>query len=367
MSVCTQLDYQYMARAIRLAEQGLYTTSPNPRVGCVIVNEDKVVGEGFHIKAGGPHAERHALVDAGELAKGACVYVTLEPCSHTGRTSPCADALIAAGVTRVVVGMVDPNPKVSGRGIEKLRQAGIQVVENCLTDACEKLNPGFIKRMQLGKPYVRLKLAASLDGRTAMQSGESQWITSADARRDVQTYRARSCAIISGAGTVLADNPSLNVRISDLNFEYLGEVRQPVRVVIDNQLRLSNELKLFSLPSPVYLVANKKRSGDWPPHVEMLELSQTGQHIDLEECLVELAKREINEVWVEGGAALAGAFMQAGLVDELIIYQAPIFMGENTRGLLDMPNITELKQAVRWQFESHTRVGQDLKLILRAL
>ena len=368
MSALYKQDFEYMARAIHLAEKGQYTTSPNPRVGCVIVKDQQIVGEGYHIRAGEGHAEVNALKQAGDNAQGATAYVTLEPCSHFGRTPPCAQALIKAGINKVVVGMTDPNPQVSGRGIEMLREAGIQVIEPCLEQDCKNLNPGFIKRMTENMPYVRLKLACSLDGRTAMDSGESQWITSADARRDVQTYRARSCAILSGSGTVLADNPSLNVRESDLNFAYAHQpVRQPIKCIIDNQLTITPDLKLFENNAQVYLLSNKARQQALPENCQAIQLNQQSAKVDLHEVMAELANKQINEIWVEAGAKLAGALIKENLVDELIIYQAPILMGENTFGLVNLPELTELKQAVRWQYVSQTRVGQDLKLVLKAI
>ncbi|KMT65191.1 bifunctional diaminohydroxyphosphoribosylaminopyrimidine deaminase/5-amino-6-(5-phosphoribosylamino)uracil reductase RibD [Catenovulum maritimum] len=370
MTVLNQDDFFYMTLAIREAEKGRYTTSPNPNVGCVIVKDNQVIGKGFHIQAGGPHAEVHALVAAGENAQGATAYVTLEPCSHTGKTPPCAEALIKAQVAKVVVGMTDPNPQVSGRGIEKLRNAGIQVHQDCLTQECEKLNAGFIKRMVNKLPYVQLKLGSSLDGRTAMSSGESQWITSAKARQDVQDYRAQACAVITGVGTVMADNPSLNVRQAEFkpNHYPCEKLRQPVKVVIDNQHQITPEYKLINQAETVYLVSNKHRNDaeniNWPVNVKFLTLSQAGEHVCLTELLTQLALLEINQVWVEAGAKLAGAFIAQGLVDELIIYQAPKLLGENTKGLIEVTDLTKLNQAIEWRYQEVRQVGDDLKLVL---
>ncbi|NTS77065.1 bifunctional diaminohydroxyphosphoribosylaminopyrimidine deaminase/5-amino-6-(5-phosphoribosylamino)uracil reductase RibD [Catenovulum sp. SM1970] len=359
-------DFQMMARAIKLAKKALYTTSPNPRVGCVITQGETIVGEGYHIQAGEPHAEVHAMRAAGENANGATAYVTLEPCSHFGRTPPCALGLINAGVKKVVIGMTDPNPKVSGRGIKMLKDAGIEVISGCLETDAKALNPGFIKRMLVKKPWVRLKMASSLDGRTAMASGESQWITGPQARADVQKYRAMSCAILTGSGTVNVDNPALVVREAQLGCsDYpLDSIRQPLRVVIDNQHSVLAENGLFNHTSPVLMVSNNERAS-WPhPHVSNLTLEQTGRYVDLNELLLELGKREINEVWLEAGSVLAGAFIEQNLVDELILYQAPKLLAENTQGLLKIDTLTELKQASQWQFQSVTQVGNDLKLVL---
>ncbi|WP_017444825.1 bifunctional diaminohydroxyphosphoribosylaminopyrimidine deaminase/5-amino-6-(5-phosphoribosylamino)uracil reductase RibD [Gayadomonas joobiniege] len=369
MSVLTQQDFQYMAQAIKLAEQGRFTTHPNPNVGCVIVKDGQVIGRGYHKIAGGPHAERHALEQAGSMARGSCVYVTLEPCSHTGRTGPCADALIRAGVARVVVGMQDPNPKVSGRGIQKLRDAGIYVITECLEAACEQLNPGFLKRMRTGLPYVRLKLACSLDGATAMASGQSQWITGAAARRDVQGYRAKSSAILTGSGTVLADDPILNVRAAELNFEYPGEIRQPERLVIDSKHKLTPDYKMFNDGQSVTLVGTEHRSGNWPDTVKFLTVTKNDKNdqVQLSELFKQLGVQEYNDIWVEAGSQLAGALIDENLVDELIIYQAPILLGQQTRRLVEFNALSQLENASRWQYVSQTRVGNDLKLILKAI
>lgn len=375
MSLFYPEDLNYMARAIRLAERGRFTTSPNPCVGCVIVKNEQIIGEGFHVQAGGPHAEINALAQVehnGFSAQGATAYVTLEPCSHTGKTPPCATALINAGVAKVVVGMEDPNPLVSGRGIQMLRDAGIQVQQGCLEASCEQINPGFNKRMRHKRPFVQVKLACSLDGRTAMASGESKWITSYQARKDVQFYRAKACAILTGSGTVLADNPQMNVRESDfMPADYpIDNIRQPAKIIIDNQSQLTPDLNIFAGQTPVYLVNNQAKAAsaqqNWPEQVEQIELSGNDHNIDLSALMQALGERQMNHIWVEAGAKLAGALIQQGLVDELIIYQAAKLMGENTKGLLDVPSLTRLNQAVEWQYKDVRQVGPDLRLTLRA-
>ncbi len=363
-------DHRHMARALRLARNGLYTTDPNPRVGCVIVRNGEIVGEGWHRKAGEPHAERIALAAAGERARGATAYVTLEPCSHHGRTPPCADALVEAGVARVVAAMEDPNPLVSGRGLARLREAGIEARAGLMAVEAEALNPGFVKRMRHGLPWVRCKLAMSLDGRTAMASGESAWITGEDARRDVQRLRARSSAIVTGIGTVLADDPSLNVRLEagELpgveNPEYL---RQPVRVVLDSALRIPESARLLSLPGEVWL---------FHAHVDEEKAARLGQRegvtvvrlevgLDLPLVLRELARREINEVLIEAGPTLAGAALRAGVIDELVIYMAPHLMGHAARGLFHLPGLEKMDQRIPLRIDDIRAVGRDWRILAR--
>ncbi|MDT0603035.1 bifunctional diaminohydroxyphosphoribosylaminopyrimidine deaminase/5-amino-6-(5-phosphoribosylamino)uracil reductase RibD [Thalassotalea castellviae] len=365
----TPSDHQFMAKAIRLAERGIYTTSPNPRVGCVIVNHGQIVGEGFHEKAGQGHAEVHALAMAGTNAQGATAYVTLEPCSHVGRTPPCANALIDAGVSKVIAAMVDPNPHVSGRGLALLEQAGIETYSGLLEQDAKALNLGFINRMTLGFPYVRCKLAASLDGKTAMASGESQWITSKSARQDVQKLRAQSCAVITGADSVLVDNARMNVRWSELGDARLHykeqAVRQPVRVVIDTKNRLTPDLAFFSEASPILLIRTSiENNHQWPHFVEevILPKALNNEHVDLSALLNTLAKKEYNEVLIESGMTLAGAFIEQNLVDELVLYQAPKLMGHEGKGLLNMPFVQALSQAKTLTFSDITLVGADLKI-----
>ena len=357
-----------MARALRLAERGLYTTEPNPRVGCVIVREHDVVGEGFHLQAGGPHAEVHALDQAGEQARGATAYVTLEPCSHTGKTPPCADALIAAGIARVVVAMQDPNPLVAGQGLQRLQAAGIEVQSGLQQQEAERLNPGFIKRMKTGRPWVRVKLAMSLDGRTAMASGESAWITGPQARADVQRLRARSSAILTGSGTVLQDNPSLNVRMSAAELGCDIEPAQPLRVVLDSRLRTPVDHRLFSVPGPVLMVHSQTETAllpDFPgDHVEIRSLPAAEGGIDLLALMDELGHRQINEVHVEAGATLCGALLQADLVDELVVYMAAHVLGDQGRGLFHLPQLTVMDDRIRLNIQDIRAVGDDWRIQL---
>ncbi len=358
-------DHRYLARAIQLAERGLNTTDPNPRVGCVLVTGGDIVGEGWHEYAGGPHAEIRALEMAGERVRRATCYVSLEPCCHHGRTPPCTGALIAAGVSRVVCADLDPNPQVSGQGIAQLRQAGIIVDAGVLQDIAAKLNPGFRKRMTLGLPYVRLKCAMSLDGRTAMASGESQWITGEDARRDVQRWRARSSAILTGIETVLADDPALTVRDPDLG----DAPRQPLRVILDSQLRTPASARVLQKPGaclvmcvnadPLYAQVLKYAGA------ELRALPASNGKVDLEAALKILAQREINEVLVEAGPTLSGALLQAGLVDEFVIYLAPKLLGDGGRGLVSLPALSRLADAIQLDVQDLRAVGSDWRITAR--
>lgn len=357
----TIADYKYLAHALQLAERGLFTTDPNPRVGCVLVRDGVIVGEGWHERAGEPHAEVLALRAAGEQARGATAYVTLEPCSHHGRTPPCADALIAAGVTEVVVAMQDPNPQVAGGGLAKLNAAGIQTRKGVLAVQAEALNPGFISRMRHGRPYVRCKLAMSLDGRTAMASGESKWITGAEARADVQRLRARSSAIMTGIGTVLADDPSLNVRIDDVD-----AARQPLRVVLDHELRMPPTARMLKLTGKTLIFAVSEAE---PPReallaagAEIVLLEPHDGRLLLKDVLKVLAVREINEVLVEAGATLSGALLAAGLIDELLIYMAPHLMGDGARGLFHLPGILAMDQKLALDVQDIRKVGNDWRI-----
>ena len=363
-------DEKYMARAFELARLGRFTTTPNPNVGCVIVRDGEIVGEGYHIKAGGPHAEVHALRMAGEKAKGATAYVTLEPCSHHGRTPPCADALIAAGVARVVASMQDPNPEVAGRGLYRLQQTGIEVSHGLMHSEAEAINLGFLKRMRTGFPYLQLKMAASLDGRTAMESGESQWITSAAARADVQRFRAQSSAILSSSATVLADDPSLNVRWDELDSDTQriypqDSLRQPLRIVIDSQNRVTPQHKLVNQPGDTWLARLAADEQSWPESTEQWVVPGRDNRVDLVLLMMQLAKRQINSVWVEAGAELAGALLQAGLVDELIVYMAPKLLGENGRALCVLPGLQSLSDAPQFTLSDVRQVGADLRLRLK--
>ena len=363
----------YMQRALALAEQGVYTTDPNPRVGCVLVKAGQVIGEGFHVKAGEGHAEVNAIkaaIDAGFETEGATAYVTLEPCSHTGKTPPCCDALIKAKVAKVVAAMQDPNPLVAGKGLDKLKQAGIAVEVDVLPDRAAAINPGFIKRMQTGKPWVRAKLAMSLDGRTAMASGESQWITGPAARSDVQRLRARSSAVISGVETVIQDQASLTVRAEQLGLDDKALVeqivaRQPLRVVLDSNLRLPADAKLLQQAGPVLVVAAKQNSEAQAKleqaGAEVICLPGKDGRVDIAALLVELGKRECNEVLVESGATLAGSFLQAGLLDHLTVYMAPTLLGNNAKPLINLP-LDTMSEQQRLNIQSITAVGDDWRI-----
>lgn len=363
-------DEKYMARAFELARLGRFTTTPNPNVGCVIVRDGEIVGEGYHLKAGGPHAEVHALRMAGDKAKGATVYVTLEPCSHHGRTPPCADALIASGVARVVASMQDPNPEVAGRGLYRLKQTGIEVSHGLMHSEAEAINLGFLKRMRTGFPYVQLKMAASLDGRTAMQSGESQWITSKAARADVQRFRAQSSAILSSSATVLADDPALNVRWDELDSDTQriypqASLRQPLRIVIDSQNRVTPRHKVVNQAGNTWLARIGADAQIWPESTEQWVVPARDNRIDLVLMMMQLAKSQINSIWVEAGAELAGALLQAGLVDELIVYMAPKLLGENGRALCVLPGLQSLSDAPQFTLSDVRQVGEDLRLRLK--
>lgn len=362
----SEQDQSYMVQAIELAKLGWYTTSPNPRVGCLIVREGEILSQGAHLQAGEGHAEANAIADAPCSLEGATAYVTLEPCSHYGRTGPCAEALVKAKVTRVVVGMVDPNPLVSGRGVRLMQKAGIQVEAGLLEAQCQALNPGFIKRMQTRLPRVRVKMAASLDGKTALANGESKWITSAEARADVQRFRAESCAILSSAETVLADKARLNVRSKQLPLteqEYGRKpLRQPERVILDGRCRLTGQEPIFDNPDGLIIV---RPEGASAPHsdVELVNLPYYQSGFDLNQLLEALTGREYNELWVEAGAALAGAFVTAKLADQLIVYLAPKLMGPDARGLLNLPLQTKMSELAELSFESIQPVGPDVRLI----
>ncbi len=384
MIMATARDSHWMACALRLAERGLYSTSPNPRVGCVLVRDGKVVGEGWHQRAGEAHAEIHALSAAGEQARGATAYITLEPCSHHGRTPPCTDALLAAGVKRVVAAVQDPNPQVAGLGLEKLRAAGIEVECGLMEAAARELNIGFFSRMTRGMPWVRSKIAMSLDGRTALHNGTSQWITGKAARQDVQHWRARSCAVLTGIGTILADDPQLNVREVETS-------RQPLRVVVDSYLRLPLTARILSaeytpslplsprereqIPSPsgrgagerVLVYTATKDTGK----IAALEkagarvtvLPDANGRVDLIAVLRDLAANGCNEVLVEAGSALNGALLQAGLVDELVLYFAPQLLGDMARGMAAMGELTDLNQSIELDWRDVRQVGSDLRIV----
>ncbi|XXF09480.1 bifunctional diaminohydroxyphosphoribosylaminopyrimidine deaminase/5-amino-6-(5-phosphoribosylamino)uracil reductase RibD [Pseudomonas sp. D1-3] len=361
-------DHAFMARALELARKGLYSTHPNPRVGCVIVGDGKIVGEGWHARAGEPHAEVHALRQAGDKARGATAYVTLEPCSHHGRTPPCADALVAAGVTRVVAAMQDPNPQVAGRGLLRLMNAGIAVQGGVLEAEARALNAGFIKRMESGLPLVRVKLAMSLDGRTAMASGESQWITGPAARAAVQRLRARSSVVLSGADTLLADAARLTVRPEELGLgaelTALAQARPPLRVLVDGRLRVPLSAPFFqagpALVATCAAATSRCRYQD-DGH-ELLAMPGSNGHVDLRKLLLELAGRGANEVLVEAGPKLAGAFARLGLVDEYQLFVAPKFLGSSARPLLDLP-LAKMAEAPALKIVDMRAVGDDWRII----
>ncbi|MFQ6021336.1 MAG: bifunctional diaminohydroxyphosphoribosylaminopyrimidine deaminase/5-amino-6-(5-phosphoribosylamino)uracil reductase RibD [Acidiferrobacterales bacterium] len=357
-------DMAHMARALRLARRGLYTTDPNPRVGCVLVQRGEVVGTGWHERAGEPHAEIHALRAAGQSARDATAYVTLEPCCHHGRTPPCTDALIGAKVARVVVAMEDPNPQVAGGGVALLREAGITVEVGLLQAQGEALNPGLISRIRRRRPFVRAKLAASLDGRTAMPSGESRWISGDAARADVQGWRARSSAIVSGVGTILADDPALTVRAFDIG-------RQPLRVIVDSKLRMPPSAKVLANEGPV-LVVTACNDGDRAEFVrnagaEVLHLPADDDSVDLAALMQHLAGQGINEVLLEAGEKLCGAMLQANLIDEFILYLAPTIMGSRARGMFDVPGLERMRDRVALGIEDVRAIGDDWRFICRPI
>jgi len=369
MSDFSQQDYKFMQRAVSLAKRGHFTTSPNPRVGCVIVLNGEIVGEGFHQKTGQGHAEVYALKQAGIKAKGATAYVTLEPCSHYGLTPPCAEALVKAQVSHVIAAMVDPNPKVSGRGLEILAAAGITSQFGLLEQDARALNPGFIRLMTTQLPYVRCKLAASLDGKTAMANGESQWITSAEARTDVQRLRAQSCAVICGADSVIFDQARMNVRwhaLGELKRDYAeADIRQPIRVIIDGQNRLSPDLAIFQEASKILLIRHTIENDQlWPHFVEqvLIDKAENSEHINLSLLLMYLAKQGMNDVLIESGGQLSGAFISQDLVDELILYQAPKLMGNDGKGLVNMPAVVQLSEAKNLEIKDIRMVGKDIRL-----
>ncbi|MFP3037000.1 MAG: bifunctional diaminohydroxyphosphoribosylaminopyrimidine deaminase/5-amino-6-(5-phosphoribosylamino)uracil reductase RibD [Arsenophonus sp. ER-LPS3-MAG3] len=368
----TTTDKQFMIRALSLAKQGRFTTSPNPNVGCVIVYNNKIIGEGFHYKAGHTHAEIYAIQMAGKKTNGAIAYITLEPCSHYGKTPPCVDALINAGIRRVFIAMQDPNPKVSGRSLLKLQQAGIEVIYGLLTNEAEQLNLGFIKKMRTGFPYVQLKLAASLDGRIALASGESKWITTSIARKDVQSFRAEASAILTTDKTILNDNPSLNVRWKDLlpeiqNIYPKDHIRQPIRIVLDRLNKIKPEHIVTKLDGECWLIRSNPISQNWLGNVKQIKISTSEMGIDLSLLMMKLAKYNINSILVESGATLAGSLLTSKLVDELIIYVAPKILGITARGLIYIPELQKLKDAPKFEFIDIKLISNNLRLRLRPL
>lgn len=364
MSVFTPEDHAYMARALQLARYGLYTTHPNPRVGCVLVRDGQIVGEGWHERAGQPHAEVLALRAAGGRAQGATAYVSLEPCAHHGRTPPCAEALVAAKVAKVIAAMVDPNPLVAGQGLQRLQVAGIETASGLLSAEAHALNPGFMSLMERQRPFVRIKMAMSLDGRTAMASGESVWITGEAARRDVQFWRAQAGAILTGIDTVLMDQPKLNVRLTAQELGINGEVRQPVRVVLDSKLRFPLEAALLKTAGQVliYTCSTDEAKITLLQNLGVQVRQFTGNRLDLTEVLRALAADGINEVHIEAGATLSGQFIEQGLADELVLYMAPHLMGSSARPLFNLP-LVQMAERYALSIRDIRAVGQDWRIL----
>ena len=354
MTAFSAFDQAMMRRALALAEKGLFTATPNPRVGCVLTHGERVVGEGWHEKAGAPHAETQALVQASAAARGATAYVSLEPCNHHGRTPPCAEALIHARVARVVAALRDPNPG-SKKGGATLAAAGIQYEVGLLEEEARELNVGFVSRMTRGRPWVRMKIAATLDGRTALANGKSQWITGEEARRDGHRWRARACAIATGAGTVKADDPQLTVRD-------VQTPRQPLRVVIDSQVETPAKARVLQGEQALVFAAVKGKS---LPNAEIVVLSNAGGKVDLAKMLEELGKRGINELHVEGGFKLNGSLVREGLVDEFLIYLNPSLLGDSALGMVNLAEMTSLDQRVALKIRSVDRIGEDLRIVAR--
>lgn len=355
------LDREFMARALALAARGLWTTTPNPRVGAVVVRDGQVVGEGFHEKAGGPHAEVVALRHAGERARGAHLYVSLEPCSHHGRTPPCADAVIAAGITRVIAAMRDPNPQVAGSGMQRLREAGLRVECGLMETEARELNIGFVSRMERSRPWVRLKVAATLDGRTALANRRSQWITGEAARADGHAWRARACAVLTGYGTVRDDDPQMNVRMVDTP-------RQPLRVLVDSRLEASPDARIFAGGGTLVFCGEAdaaRQKALEARGAEVVAMPNARGKVDLPPMLGELARRGINEVHVETGTRLNGSLLAEGCVDELLIYLAPRLIGNGGLGMFDLPELSELAATPMLEIAQITQLGRDLRLLAR--
>ena len=357
----TAADHGFMGQALELAARGLYTTTPNPRVGCVIARDGVLVGSGWHEKAGLAHAEVLALKEAGDRARGATLYVNLEPCSHHGRTPPCVDAIVAAGIKRVIAAMQDPNPKVAGSGFTRLRAAGIGIEHGLKENEARELNIGFIARMTRGRPWVRMKIAASLDGRTALANGKSQWITGEPARADGHRWRARACAILTGFGTVRDDDPQLNVRGVDTP-------RQPLKIVVDSKFETSPSARLLKEGKTLVVgavndakrIASLKGAG-----AEVVIIPNDGGKVELFRLMEELARRELNEIHVEAGTKLNGSLLQAGVVDELLVYLAPRVIGDSGRGMFGLPQLTDLSQTTALKIREVERIGEDLRIVAR--
>lgn len=361
MPVFTSDDHRYMARALELAERGLYTTTPNPRVGCVIVQGGSVAGEGWHERAGSPHAEVNALAAAGAKARGATAYVSLEPCVHRGRTGPCTDALIKAGIARVVAAMTDPNPLVSGKGVDALKHAGIEAGAGLMEDEARELNIGFVSRMTRGRPWVRMKIAASLDGKTALTNGKSQWITSEQARRDGHHWRARACAVLTGAGTVRDDDPRLTVRD-------VSTTRQPLRVVVDSKLETPPTAKIFDGGGVLVAAAREDKArmaALKAKGAEVIVMPNPAGKVELGDLFRELARRELNEVHVEAGFRLNGSLVREGQVDELLVYLAPMLIGDKAPGMFELPELTDLSGGRKSRISEVRAIGPDIRVMAR--
>lgn len=357
------LHQSLMQRALALAEKGRFTTHPNPRVGCVIAQGSHIVGEGYHLRCGEPHAEIFALKEAKRKAKGATVYVTLEPCAHFGKTPPCAEALIQAGVARVIVATQDPNPQVAGKGIAMLQEAGIKVSCGLLEKEARALNLGFLSRFEKNRPYIRLKYAQSLDGKIALNNGQSQWITGEIARADVHRYRAQSSAILTGVNTILADNPLLNARIDDIAL-----FRQPERIILDSHLRTPLDAQVITDETchTVLVTLEDTPHKDYPQHIEIMRIpANTDGKIDLSILMTVLAQRGVNEIWTEAGSVLNSALLQEHLVDEIVVYQAPMILGNTAKDIFRLPEYTDLTQIPRWGLSSVKKMGDDIRIILR--
>ena len=361
-------DRRLMQRALTLAERGLYTTHPHPRVGCVIARDGQIVGEGFHRRTGEAHAEVNAIADAADAARGATAYVTLEPCRHVGRTGPCTDALIAAGIARVIVATTDPDPRMCGAGLDALARAGVTVSHGLLADEARALNVGYVSRIERKRPWLRAKLAMSLDGKTALANGESKWITGEPARQDVQRFRARSDAVVTGVDTVLADDPQLNVRpaaFAASERERLGAApRQPLRVVMDSRLRTPASAQMFD-GNPVWVATCADRESSYPAGVEIVRLSECDGRVSPHDLLTRLADAGINEAWLECGPRLAGSFLTCALVDELIVYCAPKLLGHQARPLLAIDELAHIDDAPQLEFVDVQRIGTDLRITAR--
>jgi diaminohydroxyphosphoribosylaminopyrimidine deaminase/5-amino-6-(5-phosphoribosylamino)uracil reductase len=354
-------DHKFMAKALKLAEKGRNTTHPNPRVGCVITRNGVLVGKGYHEFAGEPHAEINALKDAGRYASGGTLYVNLEPCCHHGRTPPCTDSIIKAGISRVVIAMEDPNPLVNRAGISALQKAGIVVETGINHERAIWLNRGFVRRITQGTPWVTLKIAISLDGKTAMESGESQWITSDAARQDAHRVRAESSAILTGIGTVLRDNPKMTARIEKAR-------RQPLRIILDSRLSTPADAAILEPPGKVLIITAPSEAADAEifrqSNVEVISCQMKGASIDLQQVMLELGRREINNLMLEAGSRLSGAMLQQGLVDELVVYMAPDLLGSNARGMFRIPGLESIEDKYRLEFQDVRQIGRDLKLTL---